>query len=514
WGLILLLAVLLVRLLVSVFDGMAVPPAATPQKPIKEGAPPEPRARRAQESDVDRLLARAETEREQGRFEAAIATLHAALVHKLGQDELITVEAARTNGDYLHDLARQPKLQGSVRQVFRAVERTQFGRSQPSDELCRDLLGRISSIVKRGAALLLLVAVLPSATSACGSPGHGSPEISPDGLYVMTELLKQNGTQVRRRTRATAKFEEDVERVLVLGEDVPPEVWSGVLAWARGGGSVFAVHPRAELYRELGATVESTIPCSHPLVLGPPHDREQLEVVDVGRRGLHFGQGVPANANVNARCDDEPRIVTIRYGSGTVTLLENPELLSNASLSVGDNAAFVVSLLGAPGFTLELVDEWTGGGETSPVRALQNAGMRPLLLEVLVFMAVFIWRYGSAFGTRRDPNAPARRAFVDHVWALGRSYSRARANRHALGLYSAFALEQLRARFGRGAPLGLIDLAHVLAGRTGQSEQDIMRLLTEAHDAAQDRELERGGATDLDTLHKLERLLYPSGGSP
>ena len=41
-----------------------------------------------------------------------------------------------------------------------------------------------------------------------------------------------------------------------------------------------------------------------------------------------------------------------------------------------------------------------------------------------------------------------------------------------------------------------------------------MLLLTEAHEAAQDRELERGSPKDLATLRKLESLLYPSGGSP
>ena len=75
-------------------------------------------------------------------------------------------------------------------------------------------------------------------------------------------------------------------------------------------------------------------------------------------------------------------------------------------------------------------------------------------------------------------------------------------------------LEQLRDRYGRGSPLGLIDLAEELARRTGRREQDLMRLLTEAHEATQNRETERGNAADWDTLHKLEGLLYPSGGNP
>ena len=169
WGLLFLLAVFVVRLLLPLFDSVASTPTPAPQKPAQAGTPAEPRAaHETQESDVDRLLARAEKERKQGRFETAIATLYAALVHKLGQDQLITVEAARTNGDYLHELARRPKLQGSVRQVFRAVERVQFGRSEPSDEVCEDLLkAAFLPIVKRGAALLLLLALVPSGISAC-----------------------------------------------------------------------------------------------------------------------------------------------------------------------------------------------------------------------------------------------------------------------------------------------------------------------------------------------------------
>ena len=179
-------------------------------------------------------------------------------------------------------------------------------------------------------------------------------------------------------------------------------------------------------------------------------------MIGLSGRRLQLDQAEASSARIDACCDGQPYIVSTRYGTGTVTLLVGPELLHNASLSVGDNAAYVVGLLGAPGLKLELVDEWTGGGESSPVRALQNAGMRPLLLGVLVFMAVLIWRYGSAFGTRRDPNAP-RTARVRRSRLGARAQLRARTCqlRHALGLYSAFALEQLRERYGHGGPLGV-----------------------------------------------------------
>jgi hypothetical protein len=266
--------------------------------------------------------------------------------------------------------------------------------------------------------------------------------------------------------------------------------------------------------KELEVDVEDAVPCARPLDTAPRPLGQELTVVDTGPRYLRRKSNAATNGlRIGASCYGNAHVATFPYGGGSVTLIANSELLGNLSLSVGDNAAFSLDLFGPPSGTLGIVGAWSGGGVSSPIRALQNAGLSPLLLEILGFLLVLLWHRGAAFGIRRDPNDSARRAFADHVRALGRSYARARARRHALSQYAGFALESLRARFGRGAPLSLIDLAGEVARRTGERETDVMRLLVEADEAAQEREPERGELGDLETIEKLQALLYPSGGS-
>ena len=50
--------------------------------------------------------------------------------------------------------------------------------------------------------------------------------------------------------------------------------------------------------------------------------------------------------------------------------------------------------------------------------------------QLLLLGAFFAWRYGAAFGERRDPIETSSRRFVEHVRVLGACYERARATRH------------------------------------------------------------------------------------
>ncbi|HET9933873.1 MAG TPA: DUF4350 domain-containing protein [Polyangiaceae bacterium] len=513
WGALVLLGAAVLRFLWPLLESLAPAPDVV-QKPSAGPSPTEPTTPRPpQESDVERLLAQAERARNEGRFEHAVAALYGALVHFLGREQLITVEPARTNGDYLRELSPQPELAASVRQAFRSVERVQFGHSEATAELCSELWSRILPIVKGGVALLALV-LLPHTLIGCGPRASLNPESLPNGHHLLTKLLRERGREVRHLALSTGEVDDDVSQLLVFGRDTSPEVWSTVLAWAEEGGSVIVTEPSEELTRALHVDREGSFACTHALELAPRALAQSLTVIDAGARRLRLpdAPGSKSAPRVEASCDGSARIATFHYGEGYVTVLANPELFGNISLTVGDNAAFVLELFGPPRGALGLVGSWTGGGVTSPLRALQNAGLSALMLELLVVLLVFFWHRGAAFGIPRDPSDLARRAFADHVRALGRSYARAKANRHALSQYAGFALEVLRERFGRGAPLSLIDLAGEVARRTGEREGEVMRLLTEAHEAAQDPGPDHGHPADLQTIEKLETLLYPSGG--
>src|SRR5690606_16946111 len=67
-------------------------------------------AMRVVETDVRRLLARAEQAAARGDHEAAINDVYAALLRRLEGEQLISVERFKTNGDYLADLRSRPPL--------------------------------------------------------------------------------------------------------------------------------------------------------------------------------------------------------------------------------------------------------------------------------------------------------------------------------------------------------------------------------------------------------------------
>jgi hypothetical protein len=511
WGAVALLVVGLLRLLLPFLRGLRrgsdpAPPASTPAStPEREQAP-----RVAGETDVERLLARAERASAGGRFDEAISAAYAALVHWLGQHELVSVDPSRTNGDYLRELSPRPELQREIRQVFRSVESVQFGRSQPSAALFSELFARVLPIVKRGAALCALL-WLGHAASGCSAPSARSSENGPMGLELLSALLSENGTQVKRRIKNLDSLDANVVQILVVNDELEPEAWDKLLAWTNDGGSLVVSGPSPEAGKRSKVALAYDA-CQGKLEPAQRYQSTKLELVDPSSRSLHVSERAQP-AEVAVSCDGQPRIAVVPYGDGEITLVADPDFLGNASLSVGDNAYFALGLLNRPGSTLELVGGWTAAGVDSPFTAIKNAGLRPALLELLAFAAILIWHYGAAFGLRRDPASATRRAFVDHVRALGQSYARAKARRFALGAYGAYALERLRERLGRGRPLGLIELSAELAERTGERERDLVLLFTDAHDARDTAELVPGEPADITSIQKLESLISRFGGT-
>jgi hypothetical protein len=139
-------------------------------------------------------------------------------------------------------------------------------------------------------------------------------------------------------------------------------------------------------------------------------------------------------------------------------------------------------------------------------RSHLTAAMAQLLLLVL---ALLLWR-GWPFGRGRDPAPPARRGFSDHARSMGLHYASARASAHAAAAYASWALETLR----QGGALhggGLHGLAQTVAQRTGRDETEVMRMLVEAHGAA-DAGTGGGSPDDIQLLRELVRLVREGGG--
>jgi hypothetical protein len=514
WGIIVVLGVILVLAIARALMSFARERAEASPSPRTTPERPEPTAAEARlprETDVDRLLARAKAEAAAGRYEEALRYIHGALVHALNGAGHIRVDPARTNGDYLRELRARPQLYAPVREVFRGIEGVQFGGRAPSGELFQQMLDRVLPILRNVITLFALLLAVQS-IGACSSAVGDQPERSPRGMHVLTALLQDNGTKVRKRIRDIGAIDPEVAEVLALGE-VDEDALKKLLEWVNLGGSLTITTPLESV--EAASKIKfNGAPCSGKLALGPGFEATPLKLSALGGRTL----SVPAEDEDSthwtfANCDGRPYVASASYGDGTITVVAESELFSNASLSVGDNAHFAVSLLNSPGHTLEIVGPWTGGGASSPLMSIRNAGLGPALLQLLVFALLFAWHYGTAFGKRRDPLGIARRAFVEHVQALGAVYARARASRFVLAAYGAWAFDRLRERTAPGEAVGVIDLAGAVARKTGTSQAEVVELLAETRHAQEASATEVHAPQDLQTLQRLEALVFRTGGN-
>lgn len=466
--------------------------------------------RHAAETDVARLWSLAEKAALSARFEEAVAALQAALIHALRISGKLHVSPAQTNGDYLRALRPEPSLHGTARDVFRSVEAVQFGGAPASAELYRKLFERVQPIVTRVLSLLILCA-FGFGPSGCSKTFDREPMGDGHGLEVLTRLLIDQHTTVRSRIRALNVIEPEVSAILVVGEQ-PSEAWAKLLEFAAAGGMLVVSESSTEVAKATSVHY-SYEAYSGRLDFPPDFEPSRLEVSGVVRHALELPKENRDRYRTFALAGKRAYVAEREYGSGSVLFFGDEEFLSNASLSIGDNAFFAVSLLRRNGQVLELVGPWTGGGASSTFSSLFKAGLGALVAQLALLAVLFGWHGGAAFGLRKDPIAVQRRAFRDHVLALGANYRRARATRFALATYGSWLIERLRERLSPQQPIGLIDLAGRIAARIEQPESELVMLLAEARDAQEDLAAARPSPADLSALEKLEIITVRAGGS-
>lgn len=503
-GLLIFLVFALRRILVSSEFAAPVAPKRASPSPVEAA----PTARHMAETDVARLLSLAEQSALSARFEDAVSALQAALIHALRMLGKLHVSPAQTNGDYLRAL-RADESYGAAREVFRSVEAVQFGGAPANAALYRKLFERVQPIVVRVLSVLLLCAFC-LAESGCAKSLAVSTDANGRGLGVLTQLLRDQQITVRRRIRALNEIEPDVSEIMVVGEQ-PSEVWAKLLEFTALGGTLIVTESSDELAKETNVHYQQAR-YQGPLELPTDFDPVQLALSAVAQHALDLRESDQRDQTF-ATAGKHPYVAERSYGKGSVLYFGDDEFLSNASLSVGDNAFFAVSLLARNGKVLELVGPWTGGGASSTFSSLFKAGLGALVAQLALLAVLFGWHGGTAFGLRRDPLVVRRRAFRDHVLALGESYRRARATRFALASYGSWLIERLRERLSPQQPIGLIELAGRVAARVEQPEAELVLLLTETRDAQEDLAAARASAADLETLAKLETLTIRAGAS-
>ena len=510
WGLLIAGAAWWIMLVVRHFREGRMPDElrAPEQKPLRPPTHAEATAPRVVDKDAARLLSAAQSALASGDAGGALVLAHAALVRALESEGYLRVHTSATNGDYARALAARPELGDLFRATAREVESSEFGRELPTLERLQQLLRRIEPVVHRLAAIALALAAL--STSACQAfgPSREPPDDRPGGNAVLRELLEQRGATFERRVRPLSDLVDDEDTDLViLAPSARLDEPDGALLeeWVRSGGTLMIVGRHSRLPPDFGMRGYSAEICTELPRSGADVHWGTVKIVPF-ERPLDLDQ--PWTTEI--ACSGRPLMATRNYGDGRIIAVADPDFLTNASLAHADHAWVFFALAGEVK-EVSMIDRLVSAGASSPYRALLNSGLAPLLGHGLVWVVLWALANGATFGVRRDPPEPPRRAFSEHVRAVGRLYARAGAQRHALAVYAAWALDRLNSRLRPGGGAGVTELGSAIARVTGRPEADVARILSAAAEA-RDRPDGVAKAEDLGVLAALDDIVHETGG--
>lgn len=526
WALLGLGLALLVFMLVRQLSGRS-PGADVVAAPVPAQDEAAAAGLRQVETDVQRLLERAQGAAARGDFQRAVGDAYAALLRRLEGGGLLRVAPDQTNGDYLRKIkTERPGLGGRMADVVEEVEVSQFADVAPSRErFDRVWRGVTSLLAEPLGPLLVLVWML--AIGGCVQP-RADWEHSPSGRAAVIAYLGKRGFDVHERLVSVAKIgDSQADQLVVLpGAHLGGEAWSAVERWVRQGRHSLVVAGGEGLPGWLGGRVrEGAASTQHDPIVATPaaggHWRGLVlrvpggSYVQAGQGGeiLLVRKGLPYAVE---RWPGQESIGDAQNESDTpgprALLLADDLLFRNASLLVADNAVGLEHLLAPGGSRIELAGDLTGLVAANPVQSVQRGRLAPALLQLAVFLALFFVCKGARFGRPVEAAQTRRRELVEHVRALGVHYARAHAERHALACWGGYALERLRERCGRQGDGSLSGLAAAVAARTGREVGQVMRWLVEARDAKAGAPADKG-ARDLETVLELCKLLQEIGGS-
>jgi hypothetical protein len=490
-------------------------------------------ALRVVETDVQRLLARADAAAKRGDHAAAIADVYAALLRKLEGARLISLDRWKTNGDYIHALRSRPSLRDELRGIVREVEQVQFGTSEAAPERYADIRAAVLSIIGR-TVLALALAVGLGAHMSCdpldgGSNDDEAPKDSsalaglgtdPSGQRAVGELLLANDIDAQHRWRDIEELAQtDGAIVLLEGVSLVQTDWDRLLAWVEEDAGVLIIATGAGFPREVGIDYTYGPELTTELVpeFGSTFFRGLTCVAPAGDTVV-AGKGIaptstvlwrPAAPNDWYSSTNEPYVLQRQLGEGKIFVFAEADMWTNAGMIVADNGACLVNLLrSAEVEEVEFVNSYTGSGADDPFESVREAKLGALFLQILLFLALLYTMVGLPFARLRDPPQQRRRAFVEHVRTLGQRYAQARAARYVAVHYCGWALDRLRTRLQPGSARGLHPLAVAIAARTGRPEGEIMQILVEAQELREsDAFASRGGPSELELMRRLSDLL-------
>jgi hypothetical protein len=486
---------------------------------------------------ADALLRLAAEARARGDARTALFTYLAAALRALDDRGAIRLARDRTNGEYVRacqEVIARPKL----REVVREVDGVQFGGREATTDAVAIVASRAEAIVRgepTGVPKAVVTALMAIGVvlflGACHAPG--SRHDDPAGRDLLADLLTKQGAELSSLPGSLVDLPMkgasgpviilDAERVpledetrehlvawvkqggfLVLAGDAsrwPPAFWAKRAApTCRAGMSSVTVETRDAI-----AVIDSDDDEDDaPAKPSPPHVQHAKVATNAAMTWPNEDRAPRAIAHLES---GELYGALRVFGEGRILGLASADLLSNAGLAVPGNAAALVAMLGSLDrheFAIARAEQGFAP-PSNPFAGLVRIGLGPALVHVAVFIPLLFLAYGMRQTAPRAEPPVHRRAFAEHVQAVGALYARTRAATHALAVYAKHIDDRLRAMMPRGQ-----DPAQFLAARSGADAPSTSELYARALGA---KSGEKPKGDELQALHRLS-LLYAKAIAP
>lgn len=218
--------------------------------------------------------------------------------------------------------------------------------------------------------------------------------------------------------------------------------------------------------------------------------------------------------------DDVDTVIALEYavGAGTVTLVSEPVLLTNLSLSYAQNAVAAYHLVAGRSDLPVIIDEYYHGS-LAAASALQLLTLRPfsiISLMVLLTVALWAWSQWVRFGPPQPEQTVNRRSILEYIDAMARLYRRGGKEAFVLKWVRDGTLDRLRHDLQLPAGIPPHQLIHRLALRDAAAAAELDTLLSTIDATlASQRDVSRNQLIDLQG--KLESCRWknsPPGHRP
>jgi hypothetical protein len=456
---------------------------------------------------AEALLRLAAEAARRGDGRTALVTYLAAALRALDDRGAIRLARDRTNGEYLRgcqELASRPTL----RELVREVDGVQFGGTDASADVVALAASRAEAIVRvdrNGVPRLVMRALMALwvvlLVGACNG-GAGGGRDDPAGRDLLSDLLTKQGAEISSLPGSLANLPMKGASgpvVILDAERVPleDETRDHLVAWVKQGG-VLVLAGDPSLWPAAFWAKRSTPDCTPGIATVKIETRRTPQQAPEGEGDddapasaapqVHHAK-IAASAGMTWPNEDRaPRVLAhldsgdlyaaLRvFGQGRILGLASADLLSNAGLAVPGNAAALMAMLAATDrneFAIARSEQGIAP-PSNPFSGLLHIGLGPALLHVALFIPLLFFAFGMRQTAPRKEPRLRRRAFAEHVRAVGALYARRRAASHALSVYAKYVDDRVRATMSRGA-----NPAEFLAARAGADARETAELYARA----------------------------------